>query len=346
MDVSSVSVLIATYNRAAQLGETLGAVAALRRPAACRLELVVVDNNSADGTRRVVETMARRVDFAVVYEFEPRQGKSIALNRGITRATGDVIALTDDDVVPDLAWLERIVAAFRSRDLAFVFGKVLPRWGGRPSDDLMTIAGQEIWGPLALLDYGDIETPYTEDNIGMLRLPIGANLAFARSAIARVGGWRPDLGKVDNSLIAGEDYEIFFRLRDAGLYAGLYDPLNIVHHYVPAHRLTRTYFRRWFFWNGRTIARMLPESYPEIDFSNAPLILGAPRFVYRQMAGQWLRWVKSRRTDDRLRRVIEEMYTYRYLGILIECWKQRRHVRKLLQRRPTTLNPAGGSARD
>jgi hypothetical protein len=101
---------------------------------------------------------------------------------------------------------------------------------------------------------------------------------------------------------------------------------------VPKHRLTRRYFRRWFFWHGRTIARMLPESYPEVDFTGARLILGAPRFVYRQMAGQGLRWITSIGRADGLRRLIEELYTYRYLGIVVECCKQRRRARALLER--------------
>src|SRR6185503_20045692 len=112
------------------------------------------------------------------------------------------------------------------------------------------------WGPLALVDYGDAPTDYTADNTGQ-RLPIGANLSFARDAIVRIGGWRTDLGKVNNTLISGEDHEIFQRLRRAGLYAGFYYPQATVLHFVPASRVTRRYFRRWFYWHGKTQALML-----------------------------------------------------------------------------------------
>jgi hypothetical protein len=37
--------------------------------------------------------------------------------------------LTDDDVWPERDWLRRIVERFREREVTFVFGKVLPRWG-------------------------------------------------------------------------------------------------------------------------------------------------------------------------------------------------------------------------
>jgi glucosyl-dolichyl phosphate glucuronosyltransferase len=343
--VSTISILISTYNRAADLRDTLAGIAALRRPPECDVELVIVDNNSNDATRSVIERAAPDIGFSVVYEFEPRQGKSIALNRGLARARGDVIALTDDDVLPESDWLERIVAAFRAQELSFVFGKVLPRWGARPPSALMTKRGEEIWGPLALVDYGDAPVPYSADTFETERFPIGANLAISRRALEVVGGWRPDLGKVDNSMIAGEDFEIFFRLRDAGLYVGLYDPLNVVHHYVPAARLNRFYFRRWFFWHGRTMARMLPDVYPEVDFTHAPLVFGAPRFLYRQLAGQWTRWMVSLWTGDRLRRVVEEMYTYRLCGVLVECWSRRRDAARrrgvVTARRPTPTASTG-----
>ncbi len=177
------------------------------------------------------------------------------------------------------------------------------------------------------MDYGDEEAHYTAGNFGQIRFPIGANLSFTRAAVEAVGGWRPDLGKVNNSLIAGEDLEIFFRLRRAGLYAGLYDPKNVVRHFVPASRLDRRYFRRWFYWNGRTIARMLPEAYPDVDFAAAPLVFGAPRFLYRQCARQWGRWAMAVWKGDRLRRAVERLHTYQQAGILMECWAQRRQAR-------------------
>ena len=133
---------------------------------------------------------------------ESAQGKSLALNRGLERASGDIIALTDDDVWPDVQWLHRIVSRFRERDVTFVFGKVLPRWGTTPPPDLLTTSAQDIWGPLALVDYGDEATEYVADKTGQ-RLPIGANLAFRRDAIVKAGGWRTDLGKVNNTLTSG-----------------------------------------------------------------------------------------------------------------------------------------------
>ncbi|RPJ77007.1 MAG: glycosyltransferase, partial [Acidobacteria bacterium] len=283
---SSISVLICTYNRAERLEETLAAFGSVRIPDGSRVEMVVVDNHSTDATAAVLARHARRLPFPMITAVETRQGKSFALNTGLALATGEIVALTDDDVVPDAAWLEGIARAFRRPGLTFAFGKVLPRWEQPPPPRLLTREAQAIWGPLALVDYGDREVRYVPDRFGADRFPIGANLAFTRAALRRVGGWRNDLGKVDNSLIAGEDYEIFHRLRRAGLFNGLYDPSIVVHHFVPASRVSRRYFRRWFYWNGRTIARMLPDYYDGLDFRQVPLVAGVPRFLYRQALGQ------------------------------------------------------------
>ena len=322
MRVMSASVLICTYNRAQLLRETLAALQALHRPPECDLEIVVVDNNSSDETPMVIAETARRPGIRIVSVHESEQGKSFALNRGLKTVVGDIVALTDDDVWPDPEWLVRIVADFRARDVTFVFGKVLPRWGGHPPPELLTPEAQSIWGPLAIVDYGDLAADYLPESTGQ-RLPIGANLAFTRQALCTIGGWRTDLGKVNGTLISGEDHEIFMRLRRHDLYCGYYDPAVKVHHFVPAARLTRDYFRRWFFWHGKTQALMLDELYPGVEMARVPRVGGAPRFLYRQSLEQWRRWAWSLVVGDALDVLIEELRSLQCAGLLSECWRRR-----------------------
>ena len=92
----SVSVIVCTYNRCGTLAATLESAAALRIPAGVSWELLVVDNNSTDGTREVVLGFAGRLP--VRYLYEPRQGKTLALNRALAEAQGDLLLFTDDDV--------------------------------------------------------------------------------------------------------------------------------------------------------------------------------------------------------------------------------------------------------
>lgn len=318
MTVSMVTVLLCTYNRSSFLRETLRAISNLPTRGDYDVEILVVDNNSTDDTAGVVREAAARSHVPIRYEFERRQGKSFALNRGLSGARGEVIAHTDDDVWPDDQWLDRIVDAFRAHDITFAFGKVRPRWEGMPPPELLTQRAHQIWGPLAIVDYGDEVQFYRPDSKGQ-RLPVGANLAFSRQALLDIGGWRTDLGKVDNSLISGEDHEIFYRLRSANAYAGLYDPEISVRHFVPAWRTTRRYFRRWFFWHGKTMARMPKEMF-DLDLSRVPHIAGVPRFLYRQLLQQAWRWCRMAARRDALGTLIEELQAIEYCGIFAQYW--------------------------
>jgi len=323
MNVSSVSVLICTYNRASLLRDSLRVLGALTPPSDAEVQIIVVDNNSTDETPEVIAQAVRTSPIPIVAVREERQGKSFALNSGLEVAHGDIIALTDDDVIPAPDWLQRIVDDFRERDVTFVFGKVLPWWSRRPPPELLVQRAQAIWGPLAILDYGDVPVDYLPDNGG--RLPIGANLALRRDAVARIGAWRTDLGKVNNTLISGEDHEIFMRLRRAGLYAGFYDPELTVRHFVPEARLTRRYFRKWFFWHGRTMALMVDDLYPELDMTRVPRIGGVPRFMYREGLRQGWRMLRMLGGKDALDVFIEELQTLQFAGLVAECWQ--RHLR-------------------
>jgi len=319
--VHTISVLICTYNRARLLRETLTALQSQQPPADCEVEIIVVDNNSTDNTPAVVAESAAHGGFRVVSLKESRQGKSFALNTGLAHASGEVLALTDDDVIPAPDWLARIVDGFRARDVQFVFGKVLPRWSRTPPPELLTAPAQDIWGPLAIVDYGDAAADYLPESHSQ-RLPVGANLAFARSALLTIGGWRTDLGKVNNTLVSGEDHEIFMRLRRFGLYVGYYDPLLTVRHFVPGDRLTRRYFRRWFFWHGKTQALMLDDLYPEVDMTSVPRIAGVPRFAYRQSFQQFARWLRTLGSSDAVAALTEELHLIRYLGFFVQCWSR------------------------
>jgi glycosyltransferase involved in cell wall biosynthesis len=321
--IHSLSVLICTFNRAPLLDETLTALCAARVPEDCSVEILVIDNNSTDNTAEVVSAAAARCGCPVKYAVERRQGKSFALNRGLTMASGDVVALTDDDVIPAGDWLVRIADLFQDGKLMFVFGKVLPSWEVPPPAELLTTRARDIWGPLALVDYGDARVAYDADSFGCNRLPIGANLAIRRRALEQIGGWRTDLGKVDNSLIAGEDHEICVRLYRAGLYSGVYDPDVVVRHFVPATRLTRAYFRRWFYWHGRTMARMADEIYLDLDLRRVPYLGGVPRFLYRQILEQIVRWVGRAGRGDALALLTEELKLIEYWGFVAESWSRR-----------------------
>jgi glycosyltransferase involved in cell wall biosynthesis len=315
------TVLIATYNRAALLDETLTWLAQMRVPAALAWDAIVIDNNSTDDTRAVVERHIATFPVRLRYLFEGRQGRSSALNAGIAEADGSVLAFTDDDVRVVPGWLEAAAGPLLGPDpsLAYTGGPVRPIWGADPPAWLDLTRG-DLWGTIAIQNHGDEPFLYEERR----KVPLGANMAVRRDVFARIGGFRADLGRSGGRLVLGQEVpELLLRARSAGL-RGSYVPEMQVHHHVPASRLRRRYFRRW--WFGKGVSRSALETVQPItelgvDLRATPHLLGVPRFMYgsavRDLAGL-LRERLRRRPAAAFR---HEMMTAYFAGYAWSRWR-------------------------
>lgn len=305
------TVLICTYNRADRLGETLDSLARTRLegPRPLRWEVVVVDNNSSDHTRATVESRIKAYPVPLRYLFEPRQGKSNALNAGLSGTRAAVVAFTDDDVRVDAHWLEagcRPILDDPSID--YSGGPVYPIWE-REIPEWLDGGRSDLWGTLAILDYGAEPFVFEERK----RIPLGANMAVRRSLIDRIGGFDPGLGRTGTSLLGQEQADFFCRSRAAGA-RGLYVPAMSLRHHVPASRLDRGYFRRWWFWKGISKARLeRVRAVTElgVDLSGVPRIAGVPRFMFRTAvvdAVGWLKAMAAGRPHDQMRHAMMLCY--------------------------------------
>src|SRR5260370_24259255 len=240
-----VSVVIATRNRSALLGQTLDAVARQRWPHD-RLEIVVADNGSSDDTRLVVEQAAARAGaLSVRYVFVGLTGKSHAVNAALRLTRGDLVAFTDDDVQPDGEWIGGLVRGVEETGADFAAGRILPIWQAEPPSWM----SPSLYGVLAIPDNGVERLLIVAERPGHV-MPIGANMAVRAGVIERLGGLRTDLGKLAGSLRTGEDHEFFLRMLNGGC-RGVYEPPPLLRPPVPAHRLYRAYFCRWLPHNGR-----------------------------------------------------------------------------------------------
>src|SRR5262245_20174263 len=104
----TVSVCICTFNRERLLRQTLGRVAAATVPDSISLEVVVVDNNSSDGTPRVIEEARRSLPIRSVREMTP--GIAAARNAAVRTAGGEVLLWLDDDVLIEPDWMQRYIS--------------------------------------------------------------------------------------------------------------------------------------------------------------------------------------------------------------------------------------------
>jgi glucosyl-dolichyl phosphate glucuronosyltransferase len=242
-----ISIVIATYNRAPLLQNALEHLRHQQYEPGD--EIVVVDNGSTDATADVITRAADGLPVPLVHLREPAQGKTPALIAGLAAARGDVLALTDDDVLVGTDWIEQMRGIFANPSIDLVGGRVDPIWE-RPAPSWLHIGDEDRYGhlasPLALLHYGEAQ------ELG-LRTAVGANLAVRRPVLEALGGIAPHLGRQRGTLLGGEDADLCQRAVAAG-YRCEYHPELRVRHWVPAERMRVRYFLRWFFWSGVTHA--------------------------------------------------------------------------------------------
>jgi len=263
-----LDVIVPTYNRQDLLPLALNSLLAAEIPAGLEVGITVVDNNSTDGTRQVIESFQERFGDRVKYCFERQQGRSHALNAGIAATSGDFIGTIDDDEEIEANWYRIAFAALKDGQLDFIGGPYVPRWSISPPDWLP----REYGGVVGWVDGGDKAVPFDSNYPGIL---MGGNAVFKRSVLEEVGRYTTWLGRTDKGLLTGEDEELYGRLLAHGA-KGMYLPNLIIYHHIPSERVTKSYFRRWCFWRGVSLGlldrtRRLPCAY----------LFGIPRWHYR-----------------------------------------------------------------
>ena len=321
------SIIIPTYNRADELRETIRSIANLKVDGSW--ELIVIDNNSPDHTRAVVESEMAAFPASLRYLFEPEQGRYAAINTGIRAAQGKIIATTDDDARVEPDWLTRAAAGLAALGCDYVGGKVLPLWKGERPNWLPHRPGPH-WAVLALQDHG--EKP-REFGVGGLPWPLGINTATKREAFERTDLFDNRLGRKAGTLRNQAQREWHLRARAAGL-RGFYVPDMVVHHVVEPDRLKKQYFRRWYYWHGISRAILFTKlgvdmdspDNSRLDFSKVPQIAGVPRYMYRtlvtrlrDLAFAWLR-------RDPVAAFEHELWLCFFAGVLKQRWAERNVV--------------------
>lgn len=319
------SVIIATYNRADDLRETLESLAGLSPQG--EWEVIVVDNNSRDHTKAVVTEAAKTFPVALHYIFEKEQGRCAAMNAGIRAARGEIIVTTDDDVRVGPDWLDAARRALDGLACDYVGGKVLPIWGSERPDWLPNRGGRH-WAVVALLDYGPDPIEFGK------RVPLGVNMAFRRDAFARAGLWDNRVGRKAGTLLGQEVREWGLRAKAAGL-RGFYAPEMVVNHIIPSDRLKKRYFRRWFYWHGISRAMLYQQARvdmeaPEesaLDYSKVPHIAGVPRYMYRSCLRMMKDMLKAGLRGDRVATFENELWLWFFAGIVKQRFKDRKGQR-------------------
>jgi cellulose synthase/poly-beta-1,6-N-acetylglucosamine synthase-like glycosyltransferase len=210
MDVKplpKISVIVPVYNGEATIRTCVEALLGLDYPRD-RFEVIIVDNKSTDGTRRLVEGYP-----VTLLQEAAVQSSYAARNLGITRAGGDVIAFTDADCVPERGWLRAIVAAIDVPDVGGVAGAIEAFRADSPVERYQ--ARRAIRADRA---YNHKVLPFAQT----------ANAAYKREVFEKIGLFDP-------TLIYGGDLDFSWRMQSAGGLRLVYEALAFVWH---RHRTT------------------------------------------------------------------------------------------------------------
>lgn len=267
----NISVILCTYNRCEDLRETLKSFCALDIPPGVKWELLIVDNNSSDQTLSVCQQFAGSLPMR--YVFEPKQGKSCALNRGIQEAKANLLAFTDDDVDVDSKWVSELWQTSESRHEDMFFGgKIVPKWEHPPPKWLADHSDGMLRALSVCYDRGPEPHSLRTDE----PLFYGANMAIRRSAFANGLRFREDLGPNGRGAVRGEEIELLTNLLQQG-HKGFYVPTAIVSHRNPRERMTERYLRQWY--KGAGMEAVVRGHYE----NTMRKWLGAPGYLWRQL---------------------------------------------------------------
>ena len=179
-----ISVIIPTYNRSHMICDAIDSLCQ-QDLAVADFEVLVVDNNSQDETKNVVEKYIKEhKEYNIRYIFEPRQGDYFARNRGADEAIGKYLVFTDDDALFDTNYLSTILNLFETYPNVGVVGtRIVVKWeGGTPAKWIKPY--EYLLGAASISSQG-----YVIWSIGMY--VNNGSLAVKRDLYISVGGINP-----------------------------------------------------------------------------------------------------------------------------------------------------------
>ena len=227
-----VSVIIPVKNGATHIKDVLDSLMQVGYEKD-KLEIIVVDGNSTDGTKEIV------AQYPVKLLTEERPGLNAARNTGLKHSTGEIIAFTDYDCVVPKDWIDKIVKNFQKPEVGCIGGNII----GYHNDFLSQYADKSVMPVMRIFKkrkiLNTVKPPW--------HYPAGCNMAFKREAIKKAGMF-------DEKIRYGFDEdELVERVCKAG-YNMVLDPEVVIKH---KHRPTLTSLLKQTFNYGRGMGYML-----------------------------------------------------------------------------------------
>jgi glucosyl-dolichyl phosphate glucuronosyltransferase len=243
-----LTVCICTHDRPDDVARCLRGLHAQTVPAAV-LDRLVVDSASAPAQAAALRQVVGGFPGVRLLRLD-RPGLSRARNAGATAARAPWIAYLDDDAVPAPDWAEQALAALAGpAPPALLGGRVLPEWEA----PLPPWWPARLRGVLSIVEAegaGDYRGGALPSDLE----PCGANLLVHVPSLRAAGGFCAAIGRDGTRLLSDEEVHLAWRLQAAG-HAARYDSRLVVHHRIPAARLTPSWLLARLHWQGVSTVR-------------------------------------------------------------------------------------------
>jgi len=269
-----ITVAVCCYNAARYLTKLIENLAALECP--IPFEILIIDNNSSDNTKEIVQNFASNFHIPTRYVFEKEQGIPFARNRAIEESAKSLfLAFIDADEIPGKKWLSTAVTGLSNYNADCVGGKILlnvqysPKW---LTDSIQPFLGK--------IDYGNKPFRITDKN-----KPVWTgNIAYRTSVF--FNGLRFDTRYIrkGDGIGGGED-AILFREMLKQQYHIRYEPEMQITHLIPHSKLKRSYFLKLHYTTGKKSGMYETNIHQNLWF-------GIPRFMFLQLLQKTFRSAK------------------------------------------------------
>jgi glucosyl-dolichyl phosphate glucuronosyltransferase len=231
-----ISVVVCTYNRAAILRTALESLCNQDIDRSL-YEIIVVDNNSTDNTRRVVESFTENGN--VQYLFEKKPGPSHARNTGWKRAHGEYIGFFDDDAKAPENWLTVADTIIKDRSPDIFGGPYFPFYTSR----------RPAWFKKEYESFYPGSKPRLLSRTEHL---CGTNIFIKRTPLEESGGFDATLGPHGDVMGYGEETALMITIRNRKPDAEvLYDPTLYVFHLVRPDKMKMGWILHNLFISGQ-----------------------------------------------------------------------------------------------
>lgn len=253
-DCLDFTVAIPTYNGANRLSKLLECLQNQIHTENFTWEIIVVDNNSTDNTREVVETYQKNWQraYPLKYFLESKQGAGYARQRAIEEAKGKFVGFLDDDNYPLDDWVAKAYAFGHAHPKAGAYGsQIHPLWEVEPPKNFQRLAPF-----LAITERGNLPLIYQPKT---KLLPPSAGLVVRKKAWIECVPQQCILtGRIQGNMLTGEDIEVLSYIQKAG-WEIWYNPEMEIYHEIPSWRLQKEYLIPFFRGIGlsRYVTRML-----------------------------------------------------------------------------------------